>query len=231
MFLKRTDGTPSINLGEGDALALSRDGRWVLARQFGGPAERLVVLPTGAGESRELPRGELDHYFEGDFFPDAGRVLFSAAGKGTGKRLFVQDLAGGLPRAISTEGYSLPPLGSSVSPDGRRAAALGPDGAPLLYPTDGGEPVPIPELEAGHLPIAWTADGRGLFFYDAEADTARLQRLDLASGRVELVRELVPVKPAGMHGHFRILASADGRSYVYGHSSARSILYLVDGLP
>jgi len=230
MFIKRTDGTPSINLGEGDALALSRDGRWVLARLFGGSAEKLSVLPTGAGEAKELPRGELDHYFEGDFFPDAGRVLFSAAAKGAGKRLFVQDVAGGPPRAISPEGYSLPPLGSSVSPDGRRVVALGADDAPLFQPTEGGEAVPIPALEAGDLPIAWTADGRGLFFYDAAAETVSLERLDLASGRLQLIRELVPARPTGMIGHFKVLVSADGRAEVHSYSRALGDLFLIDGL-
>jgi hypothetical protein len=157
-------------------------------------------------------------------------VLFSAAAKGAGSRLLVQDVAGGPPRAISPEGYSLPPLGSSVAPDGRRAIALGPDGTPLLYPLEGGDAVPIAVLEAGDVPIAWTGDGQGLFFYDAEADTARLQRLDLASGRLHLVRELVPVRPSGMVGHFRILVSADGRAQVYSHSRARGDLFLIEGL-
>jgi hypothetical protein len=34
-----------------------------------------------------------------------------------------------------------------------------------------------------------------------------------------------------MHGHFRILASADGRSYVYSHSRVQGDLFLIDGLP
>jgi dipeptidyl aminopeptidase/acylaminoacyl peptidase len=230
MFVKRTDGTPSVNLGEGDALALSWDSKWVLARIAGNTAERLVAVPTGAGEPRQLPAGELDHYFEGNFLPDGRRVLFSAEAKGSGKRLFVQDLAGGPPQPIGSEGYSLPSLGSAISPDGKRAVVFGPDYAPLLLPIEGGEPVPIPGLQAGDVPISWTADGRGLYFYDAEADTVRLQRLDLASGRSQLARDLVPVKPAGMIGHFRILVSADGRSYVYSHSQVRGDLFLIQGL-
>jgi len=139
-------------------------------------------------------------------------------------------VAGGPPRAISSEGYSLPPLGSSVSPDGRRVVALGPDDAPLFQPTEGGEAVPIPVLEAGDLPIAWTADGRGLFFYDAAAETASLERLDLASGRSQLIRALVPARPTGMVGHFRVLVSADGRAQVYSYSRALGDLFLIDGL-
>ena len=80
------------------------------------------------------------------------------------------------------------------------------------------------------MPVAWTADGRGLFFYDAEEDTARLQRLELASGRSQLVRELVPVKPAGMLGHFKILASADGRAQVYSYHQGRGDLFLIEGV-
>jgi eukaryotic-like serine/threonine-protein kinase len=231
VFLRRTDGSPSVRLGDGDALALSRNGKWVLARLSGKPPETLVVLPTGAGEVRELPRGEIDHYFEGDWFPDSGKVLFQAATKGRGQRLFVQDVAGGLPRAISAEGYSLPPLGSSVSPDGRRATVFGPDGTPLLQPLEGGEPLPIAGLAAGDVPVAWTTDGRGLFSYNADEDTPRLQRLDLVTGRTQLLHEVMSARPTGMIGQYRILVSANGRSYVYSYSRVRVDLMLVEGLP
>jgi Tol biopolymer transport system component len=52
IFLRQTDGSPAIRLGEGSFGNLSPDGQWVLAA-VGSPA-KLVLLPTGVGEARQL---------------------------------------------------------------------------------------------------------------------------------------------------------------------------------
>src|SRR6185436_17004151 len=56
IFIRRTDGSVPVSLGEGRPLALSPDTRWVAAVQ-GTDAARLVLLPAGTGEVRPLPRG------------------------------------------------------------------------------------------------------------------------------------------------------------------------------
>ena len=56
LFLRRTDGAPPVRLGDGRGLALSPDGRWVLATHQVEGATELVLLPTGAGETRRVGR-------------------------------------------------------------------------------------------------------------------------------------------------------------------------------
>jgi hypothetical protein len=58
-YLRPTDGSPAIRLGEGGALALSPDGKWALALMSS--STRLVALPTGAGEPRDLTRVGFDY--------------------------------------------------------------------------------------------------------------------------------------------------------------------------
>ena len=59
---------------------------------------------------------------------------------------------------------------------------------------------------------------------------ARVYRLDLATGRRELWRELMPPNPAGVlfirPPHF----STDGKSYAYSYRRTLSELFLAEGL-
>jgi hypothetical protein len=48
------DRSPAVRLGKGMAQSLSPDGRWALAIDL--VQNTLLVLPTGAGEPRTLPR-------------------------------------------------------------------------------------------------------------------------------------------------------------------------------
>jgi Tol biopolymer transport system component len=217
IFLRPTDGAPAVWLGEGDPLALSPDGKWVLTRRSYLSPQRLVLVPTGAGQTHELETGPVERYLEGKWFPDGRRILFSAIEPGHGARLYVQDLDGGKPRAVGPEGLRLPPLGGAVSPDGLRTIALDPDIGPALYTIGGTEVTAVPGLGPGDEPIGWSDDGRGILFYRPAAPAITVLRLDVASGRTSVVRELLPSSPDGMFGDYRILATPDGRSFAYNY--------------
>jgi hypothetical protein len=61
IYMRGTDGAPAVRLGEGVPLALSPDKQWVLSTPVA--ANQLVVLPTGAGQAKTLPKGEITSYF------------------------------------------------------------------------------------------------------------------------------------------------------------------------
>ena len=53
--IRMTDGSPAVQLGVGDPLQFSPDGAWVLVmRRMAGEAPRLILMPTGVGEQREV---------------------------------------------------------------------------------------------------------------------------------------------------------------------------------
>jgi hypothetical protein len=89
VYLRPTDGSPAVRLGEGEAFALSPDGRWVLSVPRGDHPHP-VLLPTGAGQARMLPAGPLHEYQNGTWLGD-GRVLLQASETGRGNRYYVQD--------------------------------------------------------------------------------------------------------------------------------------------
>src|SRR5438270_11394166 len=57
LYVRSSDGSPAVRLGEGRAPTLSPDGKWVLARGSSARHE-LLELPTGAGDSRIISTGE-----------------------------------------------------------------------------------------------------------------------------------------------------------------------------
>jgi Tol biopolymer transport system component len=222
--LRRTDGSPAVRLGEGGANALSRDGKWALASVPTNPPQ-LVIYPTGAGEPRRLERGGLASYESAQFLPDAKRVLACGHEEGKGVRCYVQDISGGGPRPVSPEGTSQ----GFVSPDGRLILVKASGGALALYPESGGEPRPVPGTTPEDSVIRWTADGRFLLLWRAGEVPARVERLEVTTGRREPVRTVGPADLTGVLNIGPFAFSDDGRSYAYACRRMVSHLFLVEG--
>ena len=87
----------------------------------------------------------------------------------------------------------------------------------------------FPASKPGDHPIGWSGDGRGILFYRPAAPAVTVLRLDVASGRTSVVRELLPSSPDGMFGEYRILATPDGRSFAYNYLRQSNDLYLGAG--
>jgi Tol biopolymer transport system component len=226
VYLRKADGSPAVRLGDGRALALSPDQKWVISSRLSSPAQ-LVLLPAKAGEPKPLTHDAINHFYA-RWFSDGKRIVFSGDEPGHGVRLYVQDLAGGKPQAITPEGVDA--LALKPSPDGSLVAAIGPDQRGYFYPAAGGQPRPIPGFAAGDVPIGWSADGRSLYIARRGEMPAHVYRLELATGQRKLWKRLMPSDPAGVNIIFPILVTPDGKSYVYGYRRILSDLYLVEGL-
>jgi Tol biopolymer transport system component len=225
-YLRKTDGSPAVLLGSYASCDLSPDGKWALVEDQQG--RQLTILPTGAGQSRDLPSGGLT-YQAAVFFPDGRRILSNGSEPGRRTRLWVQDVSGGKPRPITPEGVQMP-RGAVLSPDGRTVAAIGPDGRPMLYPTEPGEPRHVPGLQNGETPIRWTGDGRAIWIYRPNEVPAKIYRLDVTTGERSLWKELTPPDPAGVLLIGPIVMTPDGKSYVYSYRRTLDELFLVEGL-
>jgi dipeptidyl aminopeptidase/acylaminoacyl peptidase len=224
--VQKTDGSAPVWLGEGDGQALSPDGRFVLALLVETRPQRLVVAPTGAGETRTLEPGPIVRYSRADWDPSGRRVVIAGADARDEEHLYVQDVAGGAPTPATGEGVTLAKLGRPVSPDGRRVVALGPDGVPALYPLQGGEPEPVPGLDEYDLPLCWTPDGRELLVARYQDTPPRIEQVDVATGRARPWQGPHRSLPSGLWGQSRILVTPDGESYAYGNMREMSDLYL-----
>jgi Tol biopolymer transport system component len=227
VYVRNTDGSAAVRLGEGSAEALSPDQKWVIAQVPGSPAQ-FRLLPTKAGEAQYLTTDSINHN-GARWLPDGKKFVFSGNEPGRGGRLYVQSVAGGQALPIAPEGVN----GTSfaISPDGQMVAAIGPDLKGYLYPTSGqGEPRLIPGLEPGDLPTSWSQDGHSLFVYQTGEVPATVYRVDLAAGKRTLWKQLVPGDPAGVATIGPILVTPDGKTFVYGFHRTLADLYLVEGL-
>jgi Tol biopolymer transport system component len=161
------------------------------------------------------------------WMPDGRHAVIRGSEGGRGTRLYVVDTDTGERRAFTPEGTSN--FGGGVSPDGKLVAAVAPNRRVMLCPLDGGEPKPALGVEPGEVVIRWTADGRGLYVAHFGALPGTAERVDLATGRRELVRSFAPSDAAGVLNVGPILLSADGKSYVYSYRRILDDLHIVTG--
>jgi len=224
-FLRKTDGSPAVKLGDGTAYALAPDGQFVLARPDGSPG--LVLVPTGAGTPVPLPRGEIETPAGASFFPDGKRILVYGAPANGSPRAYVQEIPRGTPRAFAAPGFGT--TGKSISPDGSVLVVFRDWQEDLfVLPVEGGPPRAIPNTKQLD-PVGWTPDGRSIYAEETNSMPARLLKIDVATGARTAFESLSPASISTVIGIRNPLLTADGRGYAFGYSSASSSdLYLVE---
>ena len=223
VFLRDTDGSPPIRIGEGVGQAISPDGKWVITHSAkGGP---LNVVPTGAGETRQLTHDNIT-YDGVRYLPDGKQVVAVGIEPGHGVRNYLIDVNTGNSKPITPEGIA----GALVSPDGKSLAVDTADGRHAIWPLDGSGLRPIPG-ESKFYVIGWTPDSASLYVVSTENRhrTADVYRLNPATGKMELFKKFGEALPLGSNAFFPAF-SADGSAYIYGYGQVLSEAYVVKGL-
>lgn len=221
--IRDTKGGPPIRLGDGLALGISSDKRWVLVIHPDG--KELVAMPTGPGETRPVmipPDFEIQgaHWIPGlDSVVALGRVQ----GQPRGYRIDIGTrgvhLIGSGPKG-HVFGYC------TVSPDGRLVAfTSADDGSMFLLPTDGSAPRTVAGALPFDFPIRW-ADDHTLYIRSRATRQFEVFRLDIRSGERSAWKVLGPPDSAGGGG---IALTADGSTYAYDTQTQLSDLFLVEG--
>jgi serine/threonine protein kinase/Tol biopolymer transport system component len=223
MYLRKTDGSPAVRLGDGGFGALSPDGQWVVAI-VGSPA-KLVLLPTGVGEPKPLTDDKVDH-FNVAWLPDSKSIVFSSVESGSGPRTYFLDIQGGNPRVITPEGTA----GGLVTTDGKFLLTIDGKRQRSLYPISGGEPQKLNVvINPNERIMGFFPDGKSLRVRTLTVPM-EITRIDIASGRREPWKEIVPADAAGVQSIPSVRFSADGKAYAYSIGRILSDLYVVDGL-
>jgi hypothetical protein len=225
LCLRKPIGSPVVRLGDGNAQGISPDGRWALSMVPGSPM-RLTLYPTGAGEPRSLENGHIQNYDSARFFADGKRVLACGSEAGQASRCYVQELAGGAPRPATPPGTTE----GLVSPDGNSIIARDADGKFSIYSMTGGTQRPVNGLTPDDAVIRWNSEGRSLLVYRRAQVPARIERLDLSTGKRVLVKEITPASKAGVLNIRYIAFSEDERSYAYTFDRVLCRLASVTGI-
>jgi Tol biopolymer transport system component len=218
VYLRSMDGAPAVRLASGLAMGISPDGKWVLTVRLNPAPSQLVLVPTGAGEAKQVTNDALAHGLS-EFTDDGTHIVFSGFEPDHHARLYLQALSGGAPKPITPEGVT-----GQLSPDGKLTAAT--DGK--LYPTDGGAPRPIPGFEPGDLVARWASEPGSLFVRrKLESGDNEVFRLD-AIGRRTLVHQIAR-PPGSVLGRWFTI-TPDGSAYAITYSVGQSDLFRVTGL-
>jgi Tol biopolymer transport system component len=212
-YVRGTDGSPAVEIGEGLGMAFSPDGQWVMTDLNAQPSQ-LVAYPVHAGQSRVLTSDAIRH-LSGRWLPDGQRIVFVGIEPGKGARYYVQDTSQSRPRAIADVAAAFERDSDPIvlSPDGLSVAAPVGEGIQIL-PLDGGASRKVPGAAAGTAPLAWCRDG-SLLFYKRNEIPAKVMRLNLESGASTLWREIAPVERTGLVRIQSIRVAADCQTYLY----------------
>jgi hypothetical protein len=120
-------------------------------------------------------------------------------------------------------------MGGSVSPDGKKVAAINPQGKLVFYSAENGAEEAIRGVQDGDRHVRCTANGETLLVAPVDQPN-EVFAVDLASGQRKAFRTM-PV-PDGLHAQdvSPPIFSPDLKSYVYSYTRIASDLYVVEGL-
>ena len=225
VYIRKTDGSQAVRLGDGFPVQFSPDGKWALTTSLPStPTPQLFLLPTGAGQPVTLTNDSISHNFA-TLLPDGKRFLSEGKEPGRARRNWVQSVTGGKPVPITPEGT----VGHQVSPDGKSFVAVDSERRFWLYPIGEGQPRALLGIESGEDAIRWSGDGKYLFVV-SDGIPAMVYRIDVITGRRRLVYALAPRDAAGLWNIWPVLLTPNGKSYVYSDYRILSDLYLASGL-
>jgi serine/threonine protein kinase/dipeptidyl aminopeptidase/acylaminoacyl peptidase len=220
--VRPTDGSLAVRLGDGQPAAFSPDASRVLATVFS-PQPHAVVYPVGPGEAIPLGLGPLELAAGRGWFPDGRRVVVCGNERSRPFRCYSQDLMGGVPQPLTPDNVDV----SAISPDGTGLAVVVPGRAPALYDVRERALRPVSGTGPDDVVLAWSKDARSVFVQRRPSLPARVERVDLATGRRTIVSETSLPDRAGLMRLTISDVSKDGQSYVYTYWKRTSRLYVV----
>lgn len=224
VFVRGTDGSPAVAIGEGYATAISPDGKWAVTQSPDDP-HRSAIVPVGAGETRNLPVSDI-FYDAGRWLPDSRHYIFAGHQGDRPARVFVVDRVTGQMQPLTPEGT----VGRVPSPDGAWLPVRDSNHRAWLWPLKGGEKRPLNGVEPQQFAIGWRDNKSLLLSSNRPEDRIprRVYLLDIATGRQQFWKALGPSDTAGMRSIGPIAFAGD--SYVYGYTRQLSELFLTSGL-
>lgn len=220
------NGAAPVKLGPGDLGVFSPKSDWVLTALP--PAHNLELLPTGTGDAKVIEGHGVQNHVAMAWLPDGQTISFAGNETGQGWRIYLQDIGGGKPRAITPD--ILQPNtydGPSASPDGALVWARDTSGNGWLYPVQGGSPIALRNLLPDDQWIRWTADSQGAYVFNANRLPARVYRIEFQSGKRTEMFTVMPADAAGVAAISTVRMTRDGTSYAYSYDRLLSKLFLV----
>jgi hypothetical protein len=225
VYLRRSDGSPAVRLGNASrASDISSDDQWVYCTDNGPPPQALLI-PTGPGTTKKIPLAGIPT--AGGLLPSGKEFAVSYKDKDGRFTNYIVPIDGGKPRRIR------PDLDTDFMTDGIHLTYGTKDGRIRVGLVSGGpdRTVPGPPLLPNDEFVGTSSDGRFLYIWHKGEVPAPVDRLELATGKREPWKRLMPEDPAGVTQIDPVILADEGRSYAYSYLRILvSDLYVVDGV-
>ena len=192
VYVRPTDGSPAVRLGDGSVRSISPDGKWVAA-SFGDDRQDIQVIPTGAGETRTLAVAPLERVNGVSWFPDGKRLVVAGREKDRRPRSYELSLTGGAPKPLTEEGVT----GVAVSPDSRWLAVVLADNSRGLFSLADGTIKRLPVIPTTANLVGWLADSRTVLVREPGMPI-RIARVDIDTGASTPFTTITVADPAGV---------------------------------
>jgi len=232
VYVRNTDASPPVRLGDGTAYTISPDGKWVSGYIVADDGlRRFVLFPTGAGEKVSVDVPQIKPAAVFGWL--AGDQRYLVAGRLPDKKFqcFAWDRKRGTAQPVCPEGTP-DRIDISASPDGTKALNAGLDGGWFVYSVDGSPAQEVKGINDDEMPAGWRADNRSLYVMPHRAGdvSTSVWIVDIATGKRTLWKEIHPSQPIDARYDLHLHVTPDGRAYAYNFSLQLSDLYLAQGL-
>jgi Tol biopolymer transport system component len=227
VFFRRLDGSAAVEIGEGQAIGVTPDGKYAIAFLPSQPT-KLRVLATRAGESGTLDVApvSVDRALI-SWMPGGKEFVFLGHEGDAPLRGYRVSFAGGPARPLT----NLPGahLWNCISPDGKfvletSTVANEPEQNVIIELAT--NKVRNAPLLQGDQPVQWDQDGAHAFVIQKSDVEATIFRVDLNSGKREVWKLIRLADPAGVLSLRSFFVTPSGNAYSYSATRALSSLYV-----
>ena len=220
IYVRSTDGSPPVHVGQGYGDDFSPDMKWALASRG-----QLFLIPFGPGEPQQITQDAINHT-DARFLPDGKGIVFTGTEPGHKPRIYTQLIGTDKPRPISPEGVK----GMVPTADGK--FVFGFSDVVSLYPVDGqGAPRAVPGIHPDDFIASVSSDGRSVLVASViDHLPFDIFRVNLANSHRELFKKIGPADPDGVLRFPSGVFTPDGKYYAYTYNRILTELYTVDGL-
>ncbi len=229
VFLRKTDGSPAVLLGEGYGAGITYDSKFVAAFKLADP-HTITLYPSGPGEKREIRVGDLDATVSGlengiTFSRDGRKALFTALNPQKEFHSYLLDLTNGQYKAVTPAGTKA----GRISPDAARVVAMdSATGRYFVVEIASGQKIEPKGVGPTDEVMGWTDDSKSLIAWNDEFP-AKVFTVDPMTGQKRFVQEVAPVASLGSM-YARLVTCADGSVAAYRLRRGMYTVYLAEGL-
>jgi hypothetical protein len=222
-YLYHTDTSASERVGEGRAMDVSPDGRWVLT-QAADDATKLFLISAHDHKTTPVENHGLEYRWA-KFIPgsECQEILFEGNASHGRRQIYRQELPRGTPAVL---GGGLRLEDAVVDGSGHIAAGVNDDFGLVILDLIRGTTRSLPIKK--HVPLVFASSREVITSY-RDKGAVRLEMVDVQSGQLRNCNEVNFGDSADSPSIFHIHVSRDLRKFVYSRHNVLSNLYTVSG--